>query len=203
MKKLLENSKEIFDGSFSRIIYSCPAELTTNNDYCEELKSFFPNIEFIFGLPIVDGLQLRTDKTHKLVIVDDQFELACQSKEIHDIFTVHSHHYNISIILIGHNFFIKSKFGTTLSRNTTSKIVFFDKADQLFLSTLSRRLFPSHPKILSEAFSFLIEHFPENYAKYLVVDTSPKSHLPQKLMIRSNIFPEKDGKIRPIFFIPS
>lgn len=142
------------------------------------------------------------DKTNKLVIIDDQFEDACNSKNIQDIFTVHSHHFNISIILIGHNFFIKSKYCTTLSRNATAKIVFFDKADQLFLTTLSHRIFPSSPRILSESFNFLIENFPEKYSKYLVIDTSPNSHLPQKLMVRSNIFPEKDGKIRPIFFIP-
>ena len=105
--------------------------MSTNNQYCDELKTIFPNIEFIFGLPVVDALQLRTDKHNKLIIIDDQFEASCHSKEIHDIFTVHSHHNNISIILLGHNFFIKSKFGTTLSRNTTAKIVFFDKADQI------------------------------------------------------------------------
>lgn len=90
----------------------------------------------------------------------------------------------------------------TISRNTTSKVIFFDKADQLFLSTMSRRLFPSHPNLLNEAFEFIMERFPENYAKYLIVDSGAKSFLPRKLMIRSNIFPENDGETRPIFFIP-
>lgn len=90
-----------------------------------------------------------------------------------------------------------------LSENATSKIIFFDKADQLFLATLGRRLFPSKSKLLSEAFDFLHEHFAQNYSKYLVIDTSPLSLLPQKLMVRSNIFPDKEGKVHPIFFIPN
>ena len=200
---MLKYSKFVFDKSFSRIVYCCPSEISSNNKYVSSLKEIFPDLEVVYGLPSVDALQLRTDKSHKLIIIDDQFDACTMSKEIHDIFTIHSHHENISIILIGHNFFTRSKYGTTLSRNTTAKIIFYDKADQLFLSTLSRRLFPSHPKILNEAFCFLIENFPENYAKYLVVDTSPSSYLPQSFMIRTNIFPEKDGIVRPIFFPPN
>lgn len=203
MKDLIRYQSEVFNHPFSRIIYCCPSEVSHNNSYCEDLKSIFPNLEVIFGLPNVDQLQLRTDKSHKYIIVDDQFDACCESKEIYNIFTVHSHHNNISIILVGHNFFNRSKYGTSLSRNSTAKIIFYDKADQLFLSTLSRRLFPTHNKILSESFNFLIENFPDNYAKYLVVDASPQSHLPQSFMIRTNIFPEKDGIVRPIFFTPN
>lgn len=204
MKNLIKYKNQIFDQKFSRIIYSCPDSLVeSNKNYCDELKSIFPNVEFINGIPTVDSLQLRTDKEHKLILIDDQFDQACNSKTIYDIFCLHSHHYNISIVLSGHNIFQKSKYGTTLSRNSTSKIIFFDKADQLFLSTLSRRIFPHNHKLLSEAFEFLFENFPNVFSKYLVIDTSPHSHLPQKLMVRSNIFPGQDGKIRPLFFIPS
>jgi len=38
--------------------------------------------------------------------------------------------------------------------------------------------------------------------QYLLIDSSNISHLPDKLMIRSRIFPEADGKVRPLFFIP-
>lgn len=176
--------------------------MNQNNSYFDELREIFPPIEFLFGLPNVDSLQLRVDKLHKLIVIDDMFETCLNAPDIRDIFNIHSHHNNISIILVGHNFFSKSKFGMTFSRNATAKIVFYDKADQLFLSTLSRRIFPHHPKILTDGFNFLIENFPENYAKYIVIDTCPKSHLPQKLMIRTNIFPDQDGIVRPVFFIP-
>lgn len=202
VKNLLKYSDKVFDEQFSRVIFCSPPHMSSNSPYFDELKSIFPSIEFVFGLPNVDGLGLRTDKLHKLIVIDDYFETCLNAPEIRDIFNVHSHHDNISIILTGHNFFSKSKFGMTLSRNTTAKIVFYDKADQLFLSTLSRRIFPHQPKILTEGFNFLIENFPENYSKYIVIDTCPNSHLPHKLMIRTNIFPEKDGIVRPIFFIP-
>jgi len=203
VKNLLLYRNEVFDQPFSRVIFCCPAEMRLNSSYFDELKSIYPTIEFLHGLPNVDALQLRTDKTHKLIIVDDQFEKSINSIEIHDIFKFHSHHDNISIILIGHNLFARSKFGSTLSRNATAKIVFYDKADQLFLSTLSRRIFPHNPNILTDGFDFLIENYPENFSKYIVIDTRPISYLPKKLMVRSNIFPEKDGVIRPVFFIPN
>lgn len=197
----MKYSKDVFDHQFARIVYCCPTEVYYE-EYSQQLKDIFPDIEIHHGLPSIDGLQFRTDKLHKLIIVDDLFEAAVNSIEINNIFTAHSHHHNISIILIGHNFFTKAKFSMTISRNTTSKVIFFDKADQLFLSTMSRRLFPSHPNLLNEAFEFIMERFPDNYAKYLIVDSGAKSFLPRKLMIRSNIFPEKDGETRPIFFIP-
>lgn len=200
----MENRIKIFDKQFSRIIYATPEVLSESiKNYCEELKDVYPEIEFTHGVPSMDSLNLRTDKTHKLLILDDLFEQACNNKNIYDLFCMHSHHYNISIVLTGHNIFLKSKYGTTMSRNSTSKVIFFDKADQLFLTTLSRRIFPNNHKLLSEAFDFLFENYPQNYSKYLVIDTSPLSNLPQKLMVRSNIFPEKDGKVKPIFFIPS
>lgn len=172
-------------------------------DYCENLRILYPNIEFIYGLPKIDSLGLRLDKSPKLLLIDDQFEQASNSKEIVDIFCIFSHHYNISICMTGHNVFQKCQFSMTLARNTTAMIIFHDKADQLFLSTLSRRYFPSHHKILNESFDFLFENFADSYSKYLVIDTSPRSHLPQKLMIRTNIFPDPTDKIiRPIFFIP-
>lgn len=201
VKNLIKYSKEVFDQPFSRIVYCCPSEIYYE-DYSRQLKELFPSTEIHHGIPSVDGLQFRTDKLHKLIIVDDMFDAAVSSVEINNIFTAHSHHFNISIILIGHNFFTKAKFSTTIARNTSAKIIFFDKADQLFLSTMSRRLFPAHPNLLNEAFEFLIEKYPQEYSKYLVVDTASKSHLPRQFMVRSNIFPEKDGETRPIFFTP-
>lgn len=204
MRRILEHRKQLFDSEFERVIYSCPEHLESgNSDYCETLKVHYPDIEFVYGLPKIDSLGLRLDRSPKLLLIDDQFEKACNSKEILDIFCIYSHHFNISICLTGHNAFQKCQFSTTLARNLTAMIIFHDKADQLFLSTLSRRYFPSNHKLLIEAFDFLFENFPETYCKYLVIDTSPKSHLPQKLMVRTNIFPESDNKIRPIFFVPS
>lgn len=202
LKNVIKFRSEIFDKSFSRIIYSCPESLAEKS-VSDELKGLFPEIEIVHGILSVDSLGLRTDKSHKLILIDDQFDLVCNSKTIVDIFCLYSHHYNISIIVTGHNIFLKSKYSTTLSRNATSKVIFFDKADQLCLSTLGRRIFPNHTKLLSEAFTFLHEHFAENYSKYLIIDTSPLSFLPQKMMVRSNIFPDEKGKVKPIFFIPN
>lgn len=115
LKNVIKYRSDIFDHDFSRIIYSCPDTLN-DQSMSDDLKLLFPNIEIINGIMSVDSLGLRTDKSHKLLLFDDQFDLVCNSKVILDIFCLYSHHYNISIIVTGHNIFLKSKYGTTLRK---------------------------------------------------------------------------------------
>ena len=56
---------------------------------------------------------------------------------------------------------------------------------------------------LPHCFDFLAEKSEdlEPHTNYLVIDSNSRSLLPRNLIVRSNIFPNENGKTNPIFFM--
>lgn len=73
----------------------------------DKIKVFLPSMLFIEGIPDPDQLQ---SLSNRLIIFDDLNSQYINNHEIMDIFTVGSHHRNISVIVISHNIFAKGKF---------------------------------------------------------------------------------------------
>jgi hypothetical protein len=127
-----------------------------------------------------------------------------------------------SVVIIAQNYFEKSKFQKTFARQFSGmyvialkfnvpltitfsfaeKVLFFDRADALQLSIISRQIFPTKASFLYEIFQWLHNNRSE-HLKYILIDGSSISSLPYHMMIRTAIFPEKDSqKTNPIFFFP-
>jgi hypothetical protein len=55
---------------------------------------------------------------------------------------------------------------------------------------------------LENTFAWIYKNLTEEDLKYIVLDSSSLSHLPEKLMVRTCITLNQHGKIKPIFFFP-
>ncbi len=202
---LLKFREKVYSHNFSRIIYALPENMFhLHQSFINDLRQACPFIEIVEGLPDLLQLNLTMEKnSHKLIIFDDMMSQVFESKQILELITTTSPHSNISVITICQTLFFPSKHRITFIRNCSEKVLFHDKVDQNQLSILSRHLMPNKPNFLQECFDFLFENTNKSDQKYLVIDANPLSNLPHNCIVRSFIFPQKDGKIRPMFFFPN
>ncbi len=203
--KLIQHRKSVYDSDFDRIVYALPqSSIHLHQDFIQKLKNAFGTIEICEGLPDVEELYLTSDKnTHKLLILDDLMTKVFSSSKMLELITSTSHHCNISVVIICQSLFLPAKHRLTLIRNCSEKVLFHDKVDQNQLQILSRHIFPSHPNFLKECFNILFDITLKQDLRYLLIDASMLSQLPHNAIVRSNIFPETDNIVRPMFFFPT
>ena len=200
--QLIKYKDLIFDSDFTRIIYCQPEGLAHRpNRIFDKLKEDYPLVELVSGLPDFSKLYLDLDSKPSLLIVDDQMNDFLNSAEMIKLLTVDVHHHNISIIFTLQNYFCSSKYGKTLMRNVNIKVFFYNRLDQTELRTISSQIVPKNSNFLDSCFKYLLEKFPNDPSQYVLVDGHYRSSAPH-LFVRSRIFPDTDGEIRPIIFFP-
>ena len=201
MQRLVQHREQIFDRKFDRIIYCSPQCLSgAQNHYVEFLRKQFPALELSSELPCVNALNITSDGTHKLILIDDFMLSFNQSQNAFKLLTIHSHHMQISAVVTTHNLYASSKFQKTLTRNFSEIVMLHARSDKLSLRTLGAQMFPEMPRILLKAMNW-VERQDQAELRYLLLDISPLTHLPSNMIIRTNIFPE-NGILAPVFFIP-
>lgn len=114
------------------------------------------------------------------------------------LFLQNSHHNSCSIIFTSQNFFSNSK-SKTIIRQCTYKVFFDNPSDRVLLRTISCQIQPENPNFLLEIFRHLEKFEPNNTFNYILIDANPQSVM-RKLNVRSNIFPDQDGVVRPLCF---
>ena len=152
--------------------------------YAEDqpLYKSMKNVEFIQGIP--DDLETRFQRRYNNVLILDDLMTQCHSDErLTRLFSVGSHHKNLSIIFIIHNLFHYGKEMRTVSLNSHYIILFKNPRDRLQISTLARQMYPGQSQFLIEAFQDATK---EAYG-YLVIDLKPTTA--DKLRIRTGILP--------------
>lgn len=104
---IIKNREQLFDGpSIKHLVWCCK-----NKSFVPEEIARMPMVEIYEGLADLNDL-----KPHTLLVIDDL--MSTLSNEILDVFTVHSHHLNISIILIVQNLFHQNKCMRDVSLNS-------------------------------------------------------------------------------------
>lgn len=200
LKNLVVYRKEVYDVSFQRIIYCSPNAFNgAQDEYIQTLKTTFPDLEVLSELPVVEELNIRSDETHKLLLIDDFMISFNRSNSAFKLLTIQSHHMNISIVVTSHNLFAASKFQKTLTRNYSEIVLLYNRSDKLSLRTLGVQMFPDNHRALMKAMTWVEKHL-HNQLKYILLDVSPITHLPASMIIRTSIFPN-NGVLSPIFFI--
>ncbi len=201
---LIKYRTQVYTHHFERIVYALPeTSIHLHQEFITNLKKAYSKIEIYEGLPDVEELYLTADKnTHKLLVLDDLMMKVFSSSKMLELITNFSHHCNISVVIICQSLFLPAKHRLTLIRNCSEKVIFHDKVDQNQLQILSRHIFPSKPNFLKDCFTTLFNIKQRDELKYLLIDASMLSQLPHNAIVRTNIFPEKDGVIRPMFFFP-
>ena len=152
--------------------------------YAEDqpLYKSMKNVEFIQGIP--DDLETRFQRRYNNILILDDLMTQCHSDErLTRLFSVGSHHKNLSIIFIIHNLFHYGKEMRTVSLNSHYIILFKNPRDRLQISTLARQMYPGQSQFLIEAFQDATK---EAYG-YLVIDLKPTTA--DKLRIRTGILP--------------
>ncbi len=202
--KLITFRAKIYSHEFERVLYALPHQsLHLHQEFISQLRSACENIQIIEGLPDIENLHLTANKLHKLLVLDDLMLEAFESTSILNLVTKLSHHANISLVLISQSIFLPAKHRLTLSRNCSEKVIFHDKIDLYQLQIFSRQIFPRFPNFLQECFDYIYQNTKKEDLKYLLIDASPLSDLPPNAVVRTFIFPQKDGRIRPYFFFPT
>ena len=139
-------------------------------------------IEFIQGIP--DDLEVRFDRHYNnLLIIDDLMTRFQNDDRLTRLFSVGSHHRNLSIIFIVHNLFSQGKEMRTLSLNTHYIVLFKNPRDRLQISVLARQMYANNARFLMEAYHDATK---QAYG-YLLIDLKPTTD--EALRVRTGILP--------------
>lgn len=177
LKKIIEHKDDVIMDFPPNILYCYKSW----QDAFTELKSDFINIEFLQGLPSKEEL---SERANTLIILDDLNNECVNSEHIMNLFTVGTHHQNMSVMFLTQNLFIKGKFSRDLSLNANYMILFRNPRDQLQIRTLASQMFPGKDR------NFLIEAFndaTEVPRGYLFIDL--KQTTIKKNRIQTGILP--------------
>lgn len=176
-------------------------KLITNQDYlitgvpiksilwCCKDKNFVPSglkklssLKIHKGIPAVSQLQ-----PHTLVVLDDL--MTSLDKDISDIFTIHSHHKNVSILLILQNFYHQGRHLRDISLQASHIVFFKTVRDKTQFSTLARQLSPSNWKQLEKLY---IDVTRKPFS-YIIIDLTQQTN--DLFRIKTDIFNKNFFKI--------
>ena len=144
LKNLLLHSTILISPNPEKIIYC----YSVWQPMFDEIKNLIKNIEFCEGIYNIDQVDASVNT---LIIFDDLMKECESDPSIFNLFTIDSHHKNISVFLISHNLFSKGKFTRTISLNSSYIIVFKNPRDKSQLYVLARQMFPDKIKYFMEA----------------------------------------------------
>ena len=140
------------------------------------------NVEFIQGIPDDLEMMFKANRNN-LLVLDDLMTQAHSDPRLTRLFSVGSHHRNLSIIFIIHNLFHQGREMRNLSLNSHYIILFKNPRDSLQIATLARQMYPGKSKFLIEAYQNATK---ESYG-YLLLDLKPTTT--DALRVRTNILP--------------
>ena len=180
-KSLLECSESIFKPSkpnFNILIYH-----TWQNVYQEMQDNNLIHMS-INGLSDFDYLKevFEQHKEHggSLIIIDDQMENINQN--IVTIFTIISHHMNVTCLLLTQSLFLSNKMYRTISLNSNYICLFKNARDRTSVTQLAKQTHPFRTRFITYAYvdATTLPH------SYLLFDLHQET--PEHLRIRANIF---------------
>lgn len=211
-KQIVVEHARLINRPLKKIFYCTPpspARLSEEEEKLRhDLRAVFSSVEFVEGLPPWSEIALhagdgggaeqhggaddRENDGGTLCILDDLATEVLQDPDMVTAFTTKSHHYNISIIFITQHYHMKGRFSTTIVQNCNYKILLNDRANKLFLSTISRQAFPGQNNFLGRAMTWCEKNIKSTFNHYLLIDSSSLSQLPSKARVRTNIFKMRD-----------
>ena len=154
----------------------------------DRVQRLFPHTEFKRGYS--DGLYEAFDPEERnLLVLDDQMDDAGNSDSLSTLYTVGSHHRNLTIIYLVQNQYSKGKSSRPVGLNTHYNVIFRNNADLTQTDMLFRRRGPRMYRWLSHAFDDATSR-PHGY---LVLDN--RQETPAHLRVRTGILSDEDAVI--------
>lgn len=152
-------------------------------------KSYQPVFETLDSqVELVQGQSYKLDPSRRtLLIIDDQF--ADKNEQLIDLFCVHSHHKNTSVILVSQSLYFDDKSYRIACRNAMYTILFKSPRDRRCVRHMAQEMFdPAQARSMMDAYQ---EATSQPFG-YLVVDMRPDT--PACIRLRSNVL-QHEGKM--------
>ena len=178
-KRLIENKEQMFQIPPKRVVYV----YSTFQPLFKELQSL--GVKFHEGLPTKEQLEQWTiSRDHLLLFLDDVITSACNSLDIVTLFTVTSHHRNVTTVLMLQTVFAPCfRYARVLSLNSHFFVLFNTKRDRQQIVNLGKQIFPNQSNYFMTCYE---DACSEPYG-YLLCDLHPATD--KKFMLRTRIFP--------------
>ena len=173
---IINNADKLFTNPPTKIIYCYKI-------FQRSFNSFQHKVTFHQGIP--ENIEEIADKNnnHILIVLDDLMN--CIDQRIVDLFTVGTHHLNISCVFITQNIFHHSKYLRTISLNA-HYIILFRQRDSNQIEVLARQILGSSK---AKEFSKLYDTSMQKRFGYLVLNMHPANNF--KTLIHQNIMPDE------------
>jgi len=173
--RMLEHEKEIFSSPFDHYMWCLPngseppQEIAKRSDF-----------QIHYGVP--DG---ATISPNTIVVLDDlQHEQGLQTQLL---YTVHSHHRNLTVISLNHSLFPKNRFHRDMTQSTKYIIACNNPRDSQSFFRLALQLEPARARSLYECY---LDACKKPFG-YLLCDLTQQAH--PALRYRTQLFPSDDG----------
>lgn len=140
------------------------------------------NVEFKNGIP-EDIESTFKSSENNLLVIDDLMTQCHSDERMTRLFSVGSHHLNLSIIFIVHNLFHQGREMRNMSLNSHYIILFKNPRDNQQIATLARQMKPGKWRHVVEAF----EDATSEAHGYLLLDMKPTT--PEQIRLRTKILP--------------
>jgi hypothetical protein len=182
-KQLLQNADGMFSVPVDKIIYAYSEYQTM----FEEMRTSIPRLVFHEGLPSKEDIERYTEGVnHTIVVLDDLMLQVAQSQDCVHLFTVTSHHRNVSTVMLSQNLYPPGKYARTISLNCLNVILFRNYRDSRQVITFGSQILPGHVPYFKAAYEAATR---PNFG-YLHVCLEPSQN--KEYQLRSKILPGED-----------
>ena len=156
----------------------------------DTMKNTISNIIFHQGLPSREEVEDYSEgMDHVILVLDDLMLKITQSEDCVQLFTVTSHHRNITVIFLTQNLYPPGKYARSISLNCANVVMFQTRRDKKQALCFASQIFPGQTDYFKDAYD---KATGKRYG-YLLVDLSP--HTDKKYQLRTHIFPGEDTVI--------
>lgn len=193
---LIKNYFEVTTIS-ARIIKILYCYTTWQSAYQQQKRELagIADIYYHKGLPDMDKVK---GLSPHLIVIDDLMTEVTNDEEMVRLFTIYSHHYNISVMFISQNLFHRGRYSKDISNNIHYYFLLKNPRERAQIACLGRQMYPNNSKFLNEAY----EDATQKPFSYLLIDVSPRC--PDDLRIRTRILASESikGLAEPIIYYP-
>lgn len=178
VKEILLNCTKMISPQPDVIIYCYSRFQPAFSQLQENFNNSTVLLIFKEGLPVLDELD---SSKNTLVIIDDLMADVEKNKDMLKLFTVDSHHKNISTIFINQNFFSNGRNMRTISLNSHYLVLFNNPRDSSQIGHLARQIYPKNALHLVDSYEDICK---KPYG-YLFIDL--KQGTDRRVRVRTDI----------------
>lgn len=112
--RLLQNADSMFTTPVDKIVCA----YSEHQPMFDKMMSSIPRLILHQGLPSKEEIEQYTEGVnHTIVVLDDLMLQAAQSQDCVHLFTVTSHHRNVTTVMLSQNLYPLGKYARTISLN--------------------------------------------------------------------------------------